>query len=135
MSPARGLAALALAVLLGGGAWSLFVHGPWATGRIAVAENAKGPFGEAWGGGALGAQLNQLDRVLDEVREEGHEVVLLQRRQGVNPLIGLATQRLFPTLVVPAWPKEVSELGATTGATAVLLFEDGVGWTSQELLR
>lgn len=129
----RALSALALAALLAGGAFALLRDGPWATGRATVAANAKGPFGEAWGGGALGAQLNQLDGILDGVRAEGHAVVLIQRRQGVNPLIGLASQRLFPTLVVPAWPKEVAELGAETGATVVLRFEDGAGWTRQEL--
>lgn len=132
-SAPRALAGLALAVLLAGGAWSLAGHGPWATGRVAVAQGAKGPFGEAWGGGALGAQLNQLDRLLDDLRAEDHAVVLLQRRQGVNPLIGLATHRLFPTLVVPAWPKEVPDLAAETGATVVLRFEDGAGWARAEV--
>ena len=134
----RGLAGLALALWLGGGAVALVNHGPWATSRIAVDPEARGAFGEAWGGGALGGQLNALERLITEpggVAERGYDVVLLQRREGVNPAIGLATQLLFPTLVVPAWPKELDGLAAETGAAAVLRFEPGQGWTCEELGR
>ncbi|MDF1800451.1 MAG: hypothetical protein P1V81_14840, partial [Planctomycetota bacterium] len=83
----RGLAGLALVLWLGGGALALVQHGPWATGRIEVDPDARGAFGEAWGGGALGGQLNALERLIvggDEgtggVAERGYDVVLLQRR-------------------------------------------------------
>jgi hypothetical protein len=133
----RALAGLGLALWLGGGLLVLAQHGPWATGRIALAPGA-GPeasVAEAWGGGGLGAQLSQLEALLERAQAAGDlpEVVILQRREGVNPLIGLATQRLFPTLVVPAWPKQVDALAAETGAGAVLRFEPGAGWALVEL--
>jgi hypothetical protein len=131
----RALAGLGLGLWLGGGLVALVQHGPWATGRVRLAPGAGASVAEAWGGGGLGAQLDQLEALLDRARAAGDlpEVVILQRREGVNPLIGLATQRLFPTLVVPAWPKQVADLAAETGAGAVLRFEPGSGWTLAEL--
>ena len=132
-TPARLLAGLALVALLAGGVWAVASEGPWAKGRMTVRPNAKSAIGEARGGGTLGGYLGQLDRLLDEVRPRNYGVVVLQTFDGANPFVGLASQRLFPTLVVPAYPKEVEAVAAETGAAAVLRSSQGRDWVCEEL--
>ncbi len=62
-----------------------------------------GDLSTAWRGGELGRRLSELEGTLDEVEAFGWKRVAFVRSEGANPMISLATHRLFPAQVVPIW--------------------------------
>jgi len=85
------------------GLW--LVAGVVAIGKRALNQGlvAGGDVSEAWRGGELGRRLSELEVTLDEVHELGLKRVAFVRSDGANPMISLATHRLFPAQVVPIW--------------------------------
>ena len=59
--------------------------------------------GAAWGG-ELGRRVTTLEGALDQVRELGWERVAFVHSDGSNPMLALATHRLFPCQVVKIFP-------------------------------
>lgn len=88
-------------------------------------------------GSDVGKQLLALESVARDLREEGHEKVLLVvSSTGSNPYVALATHLLYPTHVVVERPRgrklaAMRRDARDQGCGAVLWWDGSLGWSTR----